>query len=201
MKTLAKTTAAAGLTLALAGGLAACQSDKAVDDDTGQEAIVDTTQMANPFTECNTMEEAEAAAGFSMTVPDVVESFTNRTIRVMANEGSGSTDGNLIEVIYYPASGEAGTATSASSTEDTSLAESNEIRVRKMAGSGDVSGDYNEYSTQTLDVDGVNVTLGSANGVITLATWERDGYSYSIGAYTDGGLFTDTIPYLVGAIQ
>lgn len=195
------TAAVCASALALALPLAACGSDKAVDDTTGQEAIMDTTQMANPFTECNTLEEAAAAAGFSIEVPDVIETYSNRTIRVMANSASGSTDGNLIEVIYYPASVEAGQATSASSSENASLSESDEIRVRKMAGSGDPSGDYNEYSTSTLDVDGTTVTLKSANGTVALITWERDGFSYSVGAYTEGGLFTDTIPYLVGAVQ
>lgn len=182
-------------------GLAACGSDKAIDDTTGQEATVDSLQMANPFTEYNTIEEAEAAAGFSIDVPDVIETFDNRTIRVMVGNGGVGSDGSMIEVIYYPASQEAGQVTSASSSEDSALAESNEIRVRKMAGSGDASGDYTDYSLNKLDVDGTEVTIGSTDGIVALATWERNGFSYSIGAYTEGGLFTDTIAYLVGAIQ
>lgn len=52
---------------------------------------------------------------------------------------------------------------------------------RKSAGSGDKSGDYTVYETETTVVAGVySVTLKGNGGLYCLALWEGDGYSYSL---------------------
>lgn len=52
-----------------------------------------------------------------------------------------------------------------------------DLFIRKAAGDGDISGDYNEY-TQVETVDGV--TLKGENDVFSLALWTKDGYTYSV---------------------
>ena len=55
--------------------------------------------------------------------------------------------------------------------------------LRKEKGETDPSGDVNEYAETTEKrVDGINVTLRGENGRWFLATWTRDGYSYSAEA-------------------
>ena len=60
------------------------------------------------------------------------------------------------------------------------------VSVRKAAGDGDVSGDYNEYAAVTsLNAGDAQITLkGNAQNSYTLALWEADGYSYSLSLTT-----------------
>ena len=56
------------------------------------------------------------------------------------------------------------------------------VSVRKAAGDGDISGDYNEYAAvTTTSVEDAQVTLkGGAPDSYTLALWSSGGYSYSL---------------------
>lgn len=54
-------------------------------------------------------------------------------------------------------------------------------RVRKAPGADDVSGDYNEYAeTESVDVDGVSVTMKGEGGLVSLAVWTTGDYSYAL---------------------
>ncbi|MBR4150984.1 MAG: hypothetical protein IKR08_06400, partial [Firmicutes bacterium] len=53
-------------------------------------------QIPNPFTEYGSLEEAEAAAGFKMHVPAIIEGATKYVWRVM-----DAGDTKMIEAIYY----------------------------------------------------------------------------------------------------
>lgn len=162
------------LSVAIAGvlalALAGCGSDKIVDENP------DGTQVANPFSEYDTMEQAEAAAGFSIDVPDEALGYLNRTIRVLSDSSQP-----MIEVIYYPGSEEAGQVSQDSTGETTK-----QVCIRKAAGTGDVSGDYNDYAN-VRGIKGVvdgdaEVTVKGDGALDYLATWERDGYSYAVFA-------------------
>ena len=78
-------------------------------------------EIGNPWTEWDSIEEAELATGFSFGLPTIIaDSYKAAEIRTMNNE--------LIEVIYRD--------------------DNFEVCVRKQKGEGqDVSGDYNEYET------------------------------------------------------
>lgn len=54
--------------------------------------------------------------------------------------------------------------------------------ISKGQGEGsDVSGDNNEYSNaSTADLNGTSVTMKGNGDSVNLATWSKDGYSYSI---------------------
>ena len=55
--------------------------------------------------------------------------------------------------------------------------------LRKEKGASDPSGDFSEYAETTEKrVDGIRVTLCGENGRWSLASWTRDGYSYSVEA-------------------
>lgn len=135
---------------------ASCNTDK--EEAGSVEPVSSGTQVEvpNPFAECKTLDEAGSIAGFEISVPESLPNgFQDRTIRAMK--------GQMIELIYQ--------------TGDS------EIRIRKAAGSEDISGDYNEYAeSNTVEVDSLQVTMKGADGKVTLATWVDRDYSYSIRA-------------------
>ena len=88
-----------------------------------QEQTSPMVAIGNPWSDWDSIEEAEAVVGFSFGLPEVIaDSYTAVSIRTLNKE--------LIEVVYRD--------------------ESFEVRVRKQKGEGqDISGDYNKYETCT----------------------------------------------------
>ena len=131
-------------------------------------------QIPNPWVDCSTMADAAALAGFDFTLPE--ELFTGASNQIIQ-----AVEGEMIQVIYSDANG-------------------NEIgRVRKGAGSSDVSGDYNTYEeSETADVNGTSVKLRGKDGKIYVAVWEKDGYSYSLTV--ESGLAKDSLTGMVASL-
>ena len=137
-------------------------------------------QIPDPFTEYASMYKAAAAAGFDMMVPESVEGYSDRTIRVLSNDENGS----MIEVICRNGDAE------------------NELRIRKAEGSEDISGDYNQYAeSNTITVGELQVTMKGESGQVQLATWANNGYTYSIGIYDENGISSDAMAELVAAVR
>lgn len=143
------------------------------------------SQMPNPFTDHSSMEEAEQAAGFSLTVPDKIDGFSDRIIRTMKNEDGTS----MIEVIYR-------------NEQDQSGAKEDEIRIRKENGTEDISGDYTDYAESSIiTVNEIPVSVKGDNGSIRLATWHSGDYSYSVGFYSENGISSEDLEDYVSSIQ
>lgn len=116
-------------------------------------ASINTVQIPNPFTDHDTLAEAAKAAGFPMSAPDTLESYPQRVIQTMNDE--------MIQVIYQNGD--------------------RSVTVRKEAGSGDISGDYNQYAqSKTVEVAGSSVTMRGENGLFMVAIWENSGYTYAV---------------------
>lgn len=118
--------------------------------------------MVNPFTDYESLEEAEKAAGFDINLPEAVDDADTTVYRVMKH-GSDV----FIEVIY--AGG------------DTEL-----LRVRKGLGTDPIDGDYEEYPV-TVSADYGNakaVTLRGEENSFHVATWTQNvggtDYTYSV---------------------
>lgn len=113
------------------------------------------TTIGNPWSNWDSMKEAEAAAGFSFDLPEMIaDTYTATAFRTLNNE--------LIEVIYRD--------------------KDYEIRVRKQKGEGqDISGDYNTYDTCTEEsINGGIVTTyhnSGSNAVKQLISYQ--GFSWS----------------------
>ena len=122
-----------------------------------QPAIsTDTQQIPNPWTDYASLDEAEAAAGFDLAIPDAVDGCSEKQFRAMDADGD-----KMIEVIY--ASGEDEIA-----------------RIRKAPGAEDISGDCNVYADKkTVEVGGVSVSV-EGNGDVRKATWSKDGFAFSL---------------------
>ena len=129
-------------------------------------------QLANPYVEDLTLEQAAQIAGFSLSLPAKAPDWAEQTA-IRAVEDS------LIEVVYQ--GGE------------------QELTVRKGAGSEDVSGDYTAYpESGTVQLNGHPVTWKGENGAIRVAVWQDGGYSYAVTA--SSGLELEALTQLVTAI-
>lgn len=142
-----------------------------------QPAIsTDTQQIPNPWTDYASLDEAEAAAGFDLAIPDAVDGCSEKQVRAMDADGD-----KMIEVIY--ASGEDEIA-----------------RIRKAPGAEDISGDYNAYAEQTELTSGdAAVTMKGADGLVQLAIWQADGYTYAVSV--ENGLTADAMAELVAQVR
>ena len=118
------------------------------------ESEENAVQRPNPFTDCDSLTAAEKLAGFQLNLPDAVDGSDHRVFRAIKND--------LLEVIYQKG-------------------ETEVARIRKALGADDVSGDYTDYAqVNTVSVDDVSVTMKGENGLVALAIWTRDGYTYAV---------------------
>jgi cobalamin biosynthesis Mg chelatase CobN len=131
------------------------------------------TQIANPFVDCETMEDAATICGFKMTVPDNIEGYSERKIQAVKD--------SMLQVIDYKGD--------------------DQILMRKQSGSGDISGDYNTYSnTQTVTVGSYSITMKGNNDTVSVATWENGTYAYAVDA-TGDGLTVETMKAIIQSIS
>ena len=129
----------------------------AVDLEDGKIVIhaENNVQIPNPFIDCASLAEASQVAGFEMRAPEAVGEYDRVSISAI--------DGELIDVLYE-------------SGDDT-------VRVRKGAGTEDISGDYNSYAEAAVSkVDGMEVTMKGDAGKVYLAVWTSGEYTYSVSA-------------------
>lgn len=130
------------------------------------------TGVPNPFVDCESAYDVAQLAGFDVTFPESVPGCSERAYQAIA--------GQLAQCRY--------------SEGDTGVL----IRKGVDDGSGDLSGDYNEYPEEaTVGVGDLEVTERGSEGLVFVAIWERDGYLYAIDA--DEGLDPETIANLVNA--
>lgn len=109
-------------------------------------------QIPNPFVDCETLEEAEALAGFELTVP---ASAWEGTETFRAQEGT------MVEVICTD--------------------EQQQLRIRKALSGEDISGDYNQYpQEQTVMAGEREVTLRGQDDLVYVAVWSQGEASFSI---------------------
>ena len=74
------------------------------------------------------------------------------------------------------------------------------VLYRKAAGNDDISGDYNEYEqVDTEQIDDVTVTVKGNEGKYYLATWQADGYTYSVS--DEQGLELDKFVQMIESLR
>ena len=152
----------------LPAALVGCGSSGAsAPSNQGQEAQ---TNIANPFVDCASAYDAAQLAGFEVTFPESVPGYDQRLYQAI--------EGKMAQCFY--------------SNGD------KRVLVRKALGDEDISGDYNTYSQlNTVPVGELQVTEKGEGGLVHVATWSRDGYSFAIDA--DEGLEPTVVEWLVEA--
>lgn len=113
----------------------------------------DWASMENPFVDCDSVEDGEMLAGFSMNAPKALDGYGKRIVRVIKNE--------LLEFQY----------------ED----DKENALIRKGKGLEDISGDYNVYEDiYKVKIFDEEVTFKGNDGYVDLALWKFGEYSYSV---------------------
>ena len=164
---------ALSLVLALASpALVACGGGQAAEQEGSGQSEQQQAGVPNPFVDCTSAYEAAQLAGFEVTFPESVPGYSQRLYQAI--------EGQMAQCFY--SEGE------------------QRVLVRKAVddGSGDISGDYNEYDeVSKADVEGTEVTEKGTGGLVYCAIWSKDGYLFAIDA--DAGLESDVIESLVAA--
>ena len=110
--------------------------------------------MPNPYTDHDSLKEAEEDAGFEIQIPEEIDGVKAEAFR--------NLDQELLEVIYLDG-------------------ETEVARVRKGTGRENISGDYNEYSdVKDVDVNGKSVIIKGTKDGYVLAIWNDGEYAYSV---------------------
>ncbi len=119
----------------------------------GTKAETHAMQIANPFADYASLAEAVKDAGFPLSAPERIEGYDAPLVQLMS--------GKMLQLIFR-----SGT---------------DRIMIRKAAGGEDISGDYDSYAeTKTAYVNGADVTLKGADGMVSTAIWCANGYSYAV---------------------
>jgi hypothetical protein len=162
------------LLLVACGQSPANSPSQAAEQSESGESLGGNVQIPNPFIDCETLEDAQKAAGFDLTVPDKMpEGYSQSAIRAMEN--------SMIELIYMNGD--------------------NEMRIRKATGSEDISGDYNDYiENSTLTVGDLQVTIKGNDGKVNVATWVNGDYAFSL-TFSGTGMDKTVVSDMVGGIQ
>ena len=129
-------------------------------------------QLANPWKDYATLQEAEEAVGFSMELLQAIaDPYQPQAFRVM--------NGTLLEVIC--------------------CSEEDEVTLRKAVGEEDISGDYNQYETLVTEERADGSVLYRKNGdTIQGMLLFRDEYVWSVLSET--GLEAETAEKIVSTV-
>ncbi len=130
-------------------------ADAAETDKSSEEICGADESTWSPFTDYDSLKEAEKASGIEIIIPAEIDGFDEVSYAAMNRT-------RLIQIDY---------------TKD----ENSYICIRKAEGQSDISGDYNTYKEEsTFEKDGIPVTLKGNGGNVSLAVWTDGTYSYSI---------------------
>lgn len=147
-------------------------STESINTITADESV----EIPNPLKEYVTLQEAETALGFKVTVPaNLPEGYVQSSIYAIDND--------MVQIIY--------------------LNGSSEICFRQGKGNEDISGDYNAYDEVTTEtINGMSVTLkGNANKVNT-AVWTDGDYSFSITLdASEEGIANEEMIAVISSVQ
>lgn len=138
-----------------------------LDEEAEEGGMIGGVQLANPFTEYSSKEEAEAAAGFTISLPEILPGVAERVWRVM-DDGSHK----MIELIGYAGGEEV-------------------LRIRKAEGSGPVDGDYNTYPVSANATYPFScVEVRGEEGLAKVISWtqELEGKVFSFAILSSKGL-------------
>lgn len=154
---------------------------EAFNENTEQDAANDQVTIANPWSDWDTLSQAEQDAGINIVIPD---SFTGTDGTRYQHRIYRSIKGDLLEILYQDDTGKEG------------------LRIRKStsADAGEISGDYESYPhTVTEVINGNTVTL-KGNHAIRIATWAQDGRSYSV-SFSDSECSLSEAKVLIAGIH
>ncbi|AQR96400.1 stalk domain-containing protein [Clostridium saccharoperbutylacetonicum] len=133
----------------------------------------DGIDIINPIENFDTIDDAQKALKFKITVPkELLGKYNIKYINTISR--------NVFQICY--------------------MNKENDIIFRMGQGIEDISGDYNNYKTyNTININGSNVKLKGDNDLIKVAVWSANNMSYSI-SITNGMKQDEIINLIKSAI-
>lgn len=130
------------------------------------------TQIPNPFTDYETIDEALKAVNFNALYPaNAPEGYEVSDIFVMSGE--------MLQIVYKNAD--------------------NEIMYRTQKGTEDISGDCNTFkSTQALKVGDITASVRTSDNGMSVI-WTSNGLTYSV--YSDKALTNESISSIISSVK
>lgn len=146
-------TAALGLSLVACGATASTTGSNTEQPDSG--ALGGNVQLANPFTDHDTLEDAQQSAGFTLTLPDPMPEWVDQIVY-------RSMGADMLEVVGDGAE--------------------NQLRIRKSSATEtNNSGVMNDYPiVSDEEINEISVAIHGDEEKTFLATWQNGGYAYSV---------------------
>ncbi|MCR8982412.1 DUF4367 domain-containing protein [Brevibacillus laterosporus] len=138
------------------GGIKQIQTSPHADNGKGMSAQLETDRVlvTSPIENMKGVEEVKKAVPFELLVPGKLPTGYKM-------DNSSVISGKLAKIIYSDGS--------------------KKITYRVAKGAEDISGDYTSYEETDVVKNGdIEVTLKGSNSLINLATWIKDGCSYSL---------------------
>ena len=77
----------AAMLLSLAACSTAAKTDRVDETPAAEQTQTDNTQIPNPWTDYDSLDEAIAAAGFDCTIPDAIDGCSEKAFRVLDADG------------------------------------------------------------------------------------------------------------------
>ncbi len=190
-KSLILFVAAAALAVAFSG-CASTKKSRASKSNSSKESSAKaetktSVKTPNPYTDYDSQEKAESAAGFKFNIPSSLPfSYSKKISRAIPSE--------MIEIIYTSADSAAyidkvakeGSSSSINNNANNSVQSGDEVRLRKAKGSDDISGDYTKYlitknmAANLNKADSKRVELRGEVDNYHVATWVDGAYTYAI---------------------
>lgn len=128
-------------------------------------------EIANPFVEYSSVEEAEKVVGVDMDrLSNIPDGFEQDSVFVISDK--------CVEVNFKNSE--------------------KEICYRVAKGFEDISGDYNKYTENiTVTINDTEVVTKGNSGKINVATWTKEGMTYSLST---SGLQKDVVIEMIASI-
>ncbi len=136
-------------------------------------------QVQPPLTTVTRPVRYQAVAQLAEALPFTLKTPAGLEDKYEITEIAGYNKGEMGEIIYSAAD--------------------SVITFRTCEGEKDVSGDYNQYEEmEKIEIAGVEVTLSGSGGKVFLATWSRDGLSFSLAF--SGGIDADECRAIIESV-
>ena len=156
----------------------ACTSDSSIPDQNQSRSV----SMPNPFTSYGSIQEARTAFGRDFAVPSLPAGYRVADIAVAEIQGA-----KLAQILYEQG------------TRQVLYRVTPALDGNRDAAATMLSGDYNRYAEHaTLHAGSSRVLVRGRDGLVFVAYWEHNGYSYCLTA--QNGLPSEQVQTIVESV-
>lgn len=174
-------------TVATAPPVTTPEVNEAVETTEAEDPIQEAA-VYDPWTSCNSLQEAEEALGFGLELPEMVKDFEAPHVNI-------AQDSSNLWVIFRKY-----TLEHDPKYYDNIITVSKMISIQKYPSCGAPYYDAADYDTKLVNIDGRDVVLLLDNQEVVKAHWVADGFGYSV-IFENCGLTAYTVVPVITSIH